>query len=239
MTSDLDGLHGIIPTSLRWAAEAGVLGISTYDPAEGERGVEVIELNSPKSKIALDLSTRERGYGMIRKGVFKMVLTPVGTPPPNWPGEEYDPAVGIWGWNPLLGEVRIEACSALFRKTIAGICDQAKVCKEAANGMVPVVQFTDRHRQEYAQGSYWAPIVVLRGWLPRAQIPCFAAREPTVKETAPPHITMIEAPPSQPSALSAKLQEHLTTPPKIRLSRPTDQPVEKPGKNDLDDEIPW
>ena len=32
--SDLSGLHGVYPTSLRWNAEGGFLGISAFNPGE-------------------------------------------------------------------------------------------------------------------------------------------------------------------------------------------------------------
>jgi hypothetical protein len=254
MSSDLAGLHGIIATALRWNATAGILGFSTYDPAEGERSVEEIELNTPASKIALDLPTREVGYGMARKGVFKIELTPVGSPRPPWPGEGFKPAIGIWAWNPLLGELRIETCGALFRDAIDGVCSQAKVCKEARNGLVPVVQFADRLSKSYDAGTYWAPMIILVGWLPRVQIACFAAREPTVRgdDSFANSPKMIAASPPTPSILDTQLRAHLAQPP-LRFVRPTDPPAEKPKvalkrgddikraslDKDLDDSIPW
>ena len=188
MKSDLEGLHEIIPPSLRWNAEAGILGYSIYDPAEGERGVEEIELGSPMAKFAFDLDTRSRGYGLVRSGLFDMKLTPANTPFPDFPSDDYKPAIGVWVWNPPLGEVRIETNGTMFRNAVAGILDQTKNCKEAGDGLVPVAQFTDRHKQDYRQlgKSFWGPIIVLCGWLPRAQIAPFAAREPTVPRLAAP-----------------------------------------------------
>ena len=34
---------------------------------------------------AMDMATRDRGYGLIRVGIYDMRLTPVGAPPPPWP----------------------------------------------------------------------------------------------------------------------------------------------------------
>jgi hypothetical protein len=83
------------PSSLRWGAETGDLGISIYDSASGERGVETVELGSQDAKFVLDLDTRERGYGLIRQGFRDFLLTPVGTTPPDKPRDEnYKPAIG-------------------------------------------------------------------------------------------------------------------------------------------------
>jgi hypothetical protein len=59
--SDLSGLRGIYPTSLRWNAD-GFLAISVFNPETGERELQEIELGEPAT-FALDLATRERGYG--------------------------------------------------------------------------------------------------------------------------------------------------------------------------------
>ena len=93
--SDLSGLHGVFPTSLRWNAEDGFLGVSIYNPETGERELQEIELGKPAT-FAMDMATRERGYGLIRVGVYDMRLTPVGSPPPPWPDdEEFKPALGV------------------------------------------------------------------------------------------------------------------------------------------------
>jgi hypothetical protein len=117
--SDLSDLHGIFPTSLRWNAESGFLSISVFNPETGERELKEIELG-PDAMFVLDLATRERGYGLIKSGVYDMKLTPVGSPPPPWPdAPEFKPAVGCWLWNPNVGEVRLETNARLFRDAIA------------------------------------------------------------------------------------------------------------------------
>ena len=116
--SDLSDLHGVYPTSLRWNAETGFLAISVFNAETGERELQEIELGKPAT-FALDLATRERGYGLIKTGVYDMKLTPVGSPPPPWPGdEEYKPAIGCWVWNPTFGELRLETNAAIFRQAV-------------------------------------------------------------------------------------------------------------------------
>ena len=106
--SDLSDLHGIYPTSLRWNAESGFLAVSAFNGETGERELQQIELGQAATFV-LDLATRERGYGLIKSGVYDMKLSPVGSPPPPWPeNEEYKPALGCWMWNPTFGEVRLE-----------------------------------------------------------------------------------------------------------------------------------
>jgi hypothetical protein len=103
--SDLSDLHGIYPTSLRWNAESGFLGVSAFNGETGERELRQVELGQAATFV-LDLATRERGYGLIKSGVYDMNLSPVGSPPPPRPDDpEFKPAVGCWLWNPNVGEV--------------------------------------------------------------------------------------------------------------------------------------
>src|SRR5262245_12687576 len=102
--SDISDLYGIYATPLRWNAEAGILGYGCYDETTGERTVKEIELGSSLATFVMDLATRERGYGLIRKNVYDMRLTPVNSPPPPWPDDEdFKAAIGVWMWNPTLG----------------------------------------------------------------------------------------------------------------------------------------
>src|SRR6516164_7830220 len=95
--TDISDLHGVYPTSLRWNAELGVLGHTVYDEVTGERSITEIELGSPSAKFVMDLATRERGYALIRKGVYDMRLSPVGCPAPEWPGDDdFKAAIGCW-----------------------------------------------------------------------------------------------------------------------------------------------
>jgi hypothetical protein len=184
MTSiDLSDLHGTFPTPLRWSAENGVLGFGAYDSLTGDRTIEPIELGSELAKVIVDTLTRERGYGLIRKGLYDMRLTPVGSPPPEWPGDDdFKPAVGCWLWNPMLGELRLETNAAIFRDAVSGLWDRVRTYKEAVEGQVPVICFVDRVEREIpAIGkTFWAPVIDIIRFVPRDRVPCFAARKPTV-----------------------------------------------------------
>jgi hypothetical protein len=182
--SDITDLHGVFPTPLRWNAEAGVLGYGVYDEATGERDVKEIELASPQAKFVMDLDTRERGYGLIRTGLYDMRLTPVGSAPPQWPGDDdFKPAVACWLWNPPLGELRLETNGAMFRTAVSAVWDRCRTFTEAAQGLQPVIHFADRQeRLIRAIGkTFWAPVINIIGWVPRDKVPPFALRPPTVK----------------------------------------------------------
>ena len=187
--------NGSYLPSIRWNSEEEtdqLVYVETNEVFEQERSP--IPLNSSASTFVMDVLRREHGRGRIATGTYKMQLVPVGQEVPPIPEDEaafakdYKPAIGVWVWNPPLGEVRIETNGTMFRNAVAGILDQTKNCKEAGDGLVPVAQFTDRHKQDFRQlgKSFWGPIIVLCGWLPRAQIAPFAAREPTVPRLAAP-----------------------------------------------------
>jgi hypothetical protein len=215
--SDISDLEGIFPTALRWNAENGVLGYTVFDAATGERGIEVIELGSQRAKFALDYATRQRGYGLIRVGVYDMRLTSVGSPPPELTEEMekdgYKPAVGCWAWNPILGEHRLDTNAVLFLKAIVGLWDSYRTFKEAAQGMAPIAHFVDR-REEFIKAvgkTFWAPIIKIIGFVPRGKIEPFAMRSPTVK---PPlaidsqvSFALLEAP--RPEGPSTDVQQRL------------------------------
>jgi hypothetical protein len=186
--SDISDLEGVYPTALRWNAEFGNLGCSAYDAATGERGVEIIELGSSMAKFAMDMATRERGYALIRVGVYDMRLTPVGSPPPDYPGDDsgFKPAIGVWLWSPLLNTVRCETNATLFLNAIQATWEQCRGFEEAAQGLVPVIHFVDRREQfvRAVNKTFWVPVVQIVGFIPRDKTP-FALREPTVKPWPP------------------------------------------------------
>jgi hypothetical protein len=180
--SDISDLHGVFATTIRWNAETGTLGYSAYDETTGEREIIEIELGSPMAKFVMDYATRERGYGLIRQGVYDMRLSPVGSPAPDWPGDDYKPAIGCWLWNPLLSELRLESNQTTVVRAISALWDRARTLAE---GLQPLIHFTDRREQFYRRigKTFWAPVIDLIIGVPRDKVPAFALREPTV--TAP------------------------------------------------------
>jgi len=242
--TDISDLHGIFPTSLRWNAEMGVLGYSAYDEVTGEQTIKEIELGSSKAKFVMDLHTRARGYGSVRQGFYDMRLTPVETPAPEWPGEDYKPAIGCWLWNPPLGELRLETNQKTLLRAVSNVWDQARTFKEAAEGLIPIIHFTDRREQPYpAIGrTFWCPIIIIITWVPREKVPPFALREPTVK---PPPVldsqvrfALLEA---QPAPQPAPQRDAATRTRSKQPRKPNEpsKPAERGALDDfLDDEIP-
>lgn len=180
--SDLSDLQGIFPTSIRWNAEDGFLAISVFNQEIGERELRKIELGKPAT-FAMDLATRERGYGLIKSGIYDMKLTPVGSPPPPCPDDgEYKPALGCWLWNPEYGELRLETNATIVRQAITSIWDQSRFEPQAAAGVQPVVRFVDRVPipVKAVKKTFSGPVIKIIGWVPRGEVPGWREREPTV-----------------------------------------------------------
>ena len=180
--SDISDLHGVYPPSLRWNAETGVLGISAFNPESGERELREIELGQTAT-FAMDLATRERGYGLIKVGLYDMRLTPVGSPPPSWPDdEEFKPALGCWLWHPTFSELRFETNGAIVRQAMMAVWDACKGAPEAAARLQPVICFADSApiTVKSVGKTFRGPIIKIVGWVERDKVPGWAEREPTV-----------------------------------------------------------
>jgi hypothetical protein len=204
--SDLSGLHGVYAPSFRWNAERGFPAVSVFNPELGERELQEIELGKPATFV-LDLSTRERGYGLIKSGIYDMRLTPVGSPPPPWPDDdEYKPAIGCWLWNPPFGELRLETNATIFREAIADVWDRCRFEPKAAEGQQPVICFADRvaRTTKSVNKTFYAPVIEIIGWIPRNQI--WREREPTVPPPSPMPI-LPAATTAPPTALDKKLEQ--------------------------------
>jgi hypothetical protein len=159
-----------------------------------------------------------------------MRLTPVGSPAPPWPGDDdYKPALGCWLWNPPLGELRLETNAAIFRTAVSAVWDQCRTFKEASEGLQPVIYFVDRREQlvKSIGKVFWAPIIHVIGWVPRAKIPAFTAREPTV-----------EPPAAIDSQVRHALLEHLHPETKGKAEAKPGIPKRPELRDFLDDEIP-
>ena len=236
--SDLSDLHGVYPTSLRWNAESGFLAISVFNAETGERELQEIELGKPAT-FALDLATRDRGYGLIKTGVYEMNLTPVGSPPPPWPGDdEYKPAIGCWLWNPTFGELRLETNAAIFRQAIANVWDKARFEPQAAEGLQPVVCFVNRVPVpvKAVNKTFSGPVIKVIGWVERDKVPGWRERVPTVSPPAtPPLLPASSAPTPAPATPAVKTPSKAKTEAKQGAAKPgPDDPL-----SDLIDDIPW
>jgi hypothetical protein len=206
--SDISDLEGVYPSSLRFNAEEGFLGFSTYNYETGERELQLIEFGVDATFV-LDLATRERGYGYVRIGIYDMRLTPVGSPPPPWSDDfDFKPAVGCWLWCPSLGELRLETNGAHFRQAISNIWDRARRAPEAATGAQPIIRFTGcvTAWNKKFNKNFFAPKVEIVGWVERDQVPGWSARTPTVPLPAPLPVLPLAAatPPDQPKPEAKK-----------------------------------
>jgi hypothetical protein len=233
--SDLSDLHGVFPTSLRWNAELGVLGISVFNPETGERELQEIELGKPATFV-MDLATRERGYGKIKTGVYEMALSPVGSPPPPWPDDdEFKPAIGVWLWCPAHGELRLETNATIFRQAVTNIWDTARFEPQAAEGQQPIVSFVNRIPVpvKAVNKVFSGPVIKILSWVERNKVPGWANRPPTV---APPAaMPMLAAAPAQASDPAHAAEKPARAKVKARQGAAKPEPEPPP----FDDEIPW
>ena len=221
--SDISDLHGVYPTSLRWNAETGILAVSVFNAETGERELREIELGQPAT-FALDLATRERGYGLIKTGVYNMTLTPVGSPAPQWPGdEEYKVAVGCWVWNPTFGELRLETNAAIFRQALLAVWDECRSKAEAAEGLQPIIRFVDRVPVlvKAVNKTFSGPVIKPVGWVERDKVPGWRERAPTVSPSAVPPLLSASSAPA-PATPAAKKPAKVN--PKAKQSAPKSEP---------------
>jgi hypothetical protein len=230
--SDLDGLHGVYPAAFRWSAEEGFLGISAFNPQSGEREVRPIEFGQPAT-FAADLATRMRGYGLVRPGQYEMLLTPVGAPPPPWPGnDEFKPAIGMWLFSPTHGPVRLETCGTILRNAVVDIWDRCRREPSAVEGLQPVISFVDRVPVliKALKKTFYAPVIERVGWVERDAVPGWMDRAPTV---LPPAALPVLGPP----AAAAPAKEPIKASRHHKAVRPATKPSgDLPPFND---DIPW
>ena len=230
--SDLSDLHGIYPTSLRWNAESGFLAVSGFNGETAERELRQIELGQAATFV-LDLATRERGYGLIKSGVYDMKLSPVGSPPPPWPeNEEYKPALGCWMWNPQFGELRFETNAKLCLEVIANVWKESRSEPQAAEGLQPVICFANRVSKPVKEvgKSFYRPVIKIVGWIERDKVPGWRDREPTA---LPPKVLPVLPAPSAPALSTPAVKK----PAKAKRAAAKPAPDDPPA--DLNDDIPW
>jgi hypothetical protein len=224
--SDLSDLHGIFPTALRWNAEDGILGVATFNPETGERELQPIAFGQPATFV-MDMATRERGYGLIKVGLYDMRLTPVGSPPPPWPGdgEEFKPALGCWVWNPQLGELRVETNATMFRQAIENVWRLTRFESQAVEGQQPVIRFTTNVEVNLKalRKTFYAPVIKIVGWAERDKVPGWRERAPTV---APPAAAPFLGPPESAKA-PIEARRHKATRPEARPAEGPTSPVDE------------
>jgi hypothetical protein len=236
--SDLSDLQGVYGPSLRWNSEAGELVIMTTNEMF-EREPRMLELGTQQARFVADMATRERGYGKVAVGLYEMVMTPVGSPPPPIPSDpEFKPALGLFLWSPVFGEVRLETCAAILRQTIDGFWTRYRSFAEASKGLQPIVDFLGRREilVKKRGTSYWTPDINIAGWIDRDKIAPFRLREPTVKPPTPIDSQIPFAPRPGLADLQKRTRQQLK-------SKPKSSAPQKPSTKDtladlLDDEIP-
>jgi hypothetical protein len=240
--SDLSGLHGIYPNSLRWNAEDGILARSIFNPESGERELQPIDFGQTAT-FALDMLTRERGYGKIKIGSYEMILSPVGGPAPEFPGDlEFKPAIGCWLWSPTFDELRLETNAALLRQAVVSVWDQARAAPQAVEGLQPVIRFIDRVSVGFRTlgKTYFSPVIHIVGWAERNKVPGWGERPPTV--AAPAAMPLLAAAPAPANPIPPGFAKE----PAVRRHK-----AKKPGSSDSDpdgdqrpfddqiDDLPW
>jgi hypothetical protein len=181
--SDLSDLQGVYGPTLRWNSEAGELIVMTTNEMF-EREPRLLELGTQPARFVADMATRVRGYGKIEVGIYEMIMTPVGSPPPPAPSDPgFKPALGLFLWNPMFGEVRFETNAAILRQTVDGVWTRYRGFAEASQGLLPVIDFADRREVLVKKRgtTYRTPVINITGWIERDKVPPFQLREPTVK----------------------------------------------------------
>jgi len=138
---------------------------------------------APGSQWAIDMLTRQRGYGKSTDKEFTMHLSPVGEPlPPDIPRDpELKPALPMMLWNPQLGEAVMTTCSAILRTAVNAMWERHKSFGEASEGLQPIVTFGEPREVEAAKRTFLAPQITISGWVERDEIPPFAMQPPIVK----------------------------------------------------------
>jgi hypothetical protein len=182
--SDIDDLPTTKtrPHSLRFNAVTGFLAVYCYNLETRQNSIVEIP---PKSRWAIDMLTRERGYGRVTDAVFDMRLSPVGAPPPVIEDEDlFKTAVSMRLYSPDWGLVEWQTASALAVRAIIGLWETYKKSAEALVGDIPIVEIgtprvvvigRDTNKREF-----FAPQIDIVAWADREVFPAFRARPPTV-----------------------------------------------------------
>ena len=232
--------NGSYLPSIRWNSEEEtdqLVYVETNEVFEQERSP--IPLNSSASTFVMDVLRREHGRGRIATGTYKMQLVPVGQDVPPIPEDElpfvkdYKPAIGVDLWNPKYSLVRLESTAAYVRAAIEKVWREYAREPEAARGELPVIRFVGSRQKsppKFPNKTYYPPIIERVGFVPRAKVPEFAAREPTVP------LPVLAQNDSQ---LATVMRAQLEAPPRetpVPKSKKTGGPSRL--EDDLDDSVP-
>jgi hypothetical protein len=207
--------------AVRQAITASNMAAAVFLDAEAVAGLA----RDQGAERALD----ERGYGLIKVGLYDMRLTPVGSPPPPCPDdEEFKPALGCWLWNPSFGELRFETNGAIVRQAMMAVWDACKGAPEAATGLQPVICCADSAPRtiKSVNKTFRGPVIKTIGWVERDKVPGWAEREPTV------------LPPKALAALHAAAAPAIDTQVK-KPAKVSSKTKAKPAASDPNDDIPY
>jgi hypothetical protein len=239
--SDLGEHGGDYPNAGRWQAETGALAISSYNAATGVRELQPVALGGAESTFVLDLLTRERGFSMYRPGIRDARLTPVGSPPPEWPGDpDFAPCIACAGWNPTFNEIRFETNARLFMNALLGVWERALATEEAARGEQPVIRFEGAAPVfiKTTGKTFQSPIIKIVAFMPRDDVPGWAAKPPTVPLPKPsPRLTAASSSAPAIDANKPAIEADKAKKP-ARIKKGASKPAPK-DKPIIDDEIPW
>jgi|SRR6516162_8608807 len=187
MMSDLDdlGIAKSRPDSLRFNALNGNLAIHRYDPETRRRTVTDLP---PRTRWAVDMPTRQRGFGRVTDAIYDMKLSPVGALVPEVPDSDlYKPAVSMLLYSPEWGLVEWQTAAAIAVRAIVGFWDRYKAAPEALDGDIPIIELGEPRvvvmGRDANQREFYAANIAIVAWMGRDVIPAFRVRPPTV---APP-----------------------------------------------------
>ena len=224
--SDFDDLqhHSLRLQGLKFNALDGILRLGE---AELETG----------SQWVADMLTRRRGYGRTGDGVFEFYLTPVGSEPPAPPHDpkEFKPALAMIVFSPQFGLAEMITNSTLLRQTISTLWEEYKSYREAADGLLPVIEFGEPREVEIGRNNkriFWTPRISIIGWVSRDEIPPLRYRPPTVE---PPIRRDAQLPYRALAQLPAPFSEEHQAEPK----KPRRKAAATPVADIIEDELPF
>ena len=183
----------------------------------------------------IDLATRERGYGLIKSGVYDMKLTPVGSPPPPWPERrrvqagarllDVEPDVRRAPARDQRGDL-----PAGHRQRMGPVPGLSRRPRRACN-LSSVSSIASRSRSRRSIRHSIGPVIKIVGWVERDKVPGWASprRRPSRRPRP------CRSCPRRRLRLRRRLQSRSRRRPRRAAAKPgPDDPLA-----DLNDDIPW